>query len=61
MENGGNIKFKEFLERYDLNTEDIKVKYVTKSAQYYRKRLAAITNTYPLSEDEPEYNEGRML
>jgi hypothetical protein len=32
MENGGNIRFKEFLERYDLNSEDIRIKYLTKAA-----------------------------
>jgi hypothetical protein len=44
MELGGNHKFNEFLDQYDLNTEDIKVKYNTKAAQYYRKQLAAQAN-----------------
>ena len=32
MENGGNTKLNEFLDKFDLNSEDIKVKYNTKAA-----------------------------
>jgi hypothetical protein len=31
IEHGGNNKLLEFLDQYDLNTEDIKVKYNTKA------------------------------
>ena len=37
MEVGGNTKLRTFLQRYDLETiKDVKVKYATKAADYYR-------------------------
>ena len=61
MENGGNRRLSEFLERYDLAKEEIKVKYTTIAAQYYRKRLASLANNIPLLDEEPEYEAGRKM
>ena len=36
---GGNKKFKEFMEIYNLNSEPSKVKYRTKAAEYYRQQV----------------------
>lgn len=63
MEHGGNHKLSEYLDKYDLNSEDIKVKYNTKAAQWYRKRLAASANGIidHFTDSELEYNEGKKL
>jgi hypothetical protein len=44
VRNGGNEKLRSFLEQYNLENEDIKVKYNTKAADFYRKRLGALAN-----------------
>jgi len=41
VELGGNSKLNEFFDGFDLNSEDIKIKYTTKAAHYYRKLLTA--------------------
>lgn len=35
------------------------MKYLTKAALFYRKRLASMANNTLLQEDDPEYDEGR--
>ena len=42
MDKGGNDEMHAYLERYNLNEESVSVKYMTKAAQYYRKKLAAL-------------------
>jgi len=39
MQNGGNRKFKAFMASYDLETVLALVKYKTKAADYYRRRV----------------------
>ena len=41
MEEGGNMKLKAFFDKYDLNPVEINVKYKTKAADYYRRKLDA--------------------
>ena len=36
MTRGGNLRLKEYFTEYNLNNEDIRVKYVTKAAKHYR-------------------------
>jgi hypothetical protein len=60
LSSGGNDKLAEFFDRYDLNAEkDIKVRYATKAAAYYRKRNAALATAADFTEEEPSYEEGR--
>jgi len=43
-----------------LNAEkDMKVRYATKAAAYYRKRNAALATAAEFTEEEPSYEEGR--
>lgn len=43
MESGGNKKLQDFFNVYSLNDiYDIKVKYSTKAADFYRRRNAAL-------------------
>ena len=41
---GGNHKLNEFFDFYDLNSEDIKIKYNTNAAYYYRRKLSYLAN-----------------
>lgn len=50
---------KEHLDKYDLNSEDIRVKYTTQAALHYRKKLASEASGAEFSESAPEYEEGR--
>jgi hypothetical protein len=59
MKVGGNQQFKEFLEKYNLEEEKPKVKYMTKAANFYRRKLAAMANNTLFNEDDPDYDEGR--
>jgi hypothetical protein len=63
MEHGGNHKLNEFYDKFDLLSQDIKIKYNTKAAQWYRKTLAANAFGSPNSftEPEPDYDEGKKL
>lgn len=59
MKHGGNQPLCEFFDKYNLNEEEIKTKYTTVAAQYYRKKLLALANGQSLMESEPQYEEGR--
>ena len=62
MEEGGNSKFKEFLSSFGLDqTKDIKIKYKTKAADFYRRILEAEVSNKEFNEDLPTYTEGRFL
>lgn len=61
MRVGGNQQFREYLEKYNLEDEQAKIKYQTKAAQFYRKRIAALANNTLLQEDDPDYDEGRKM
>lgn len=39
MREGGNAKFKAFMETYDLNQQQPAMKYKTVAAEYYRKSV----------------------
>ena len=39
MSNGGNEKFKAFIKKYNLETDEAPIKYKTRAADYYRKRV----------------------
>jgi len=44
MEQGGNDKLRDYLAAYDLNEiQDIKLKYNTLAADYYRRRNLALS------------------
>ena len=57
---GGNLKFKDFLNKYDLNQENIHSKYKTNAAKSYRESLDNVLNGKDL-EQAPEYDKGREL
>ena len=61
IEQGGNQKLFEFFEKFDLNKEEIPLKYNSNAAVWYRKKLAAIAFGQPNSftESEPSKEEGR--
>lgn len=62
IEEGGNAKLKSFFQTYDLNdVYDIKVKYNTKAADYYRKMNTAKALMLPFTEEIPSYDEGRTM
>lgn len=62
LEQGGNQKFRDFMQQYDLHKiTDMKVLYNSKAAAFYRKRNQASSANQPFSEDEPSYEEGRTL
>ena len=62
IEEGGNQKLKAFFQTYDLNeVYDIKVKYNTKAADYYRRMNNAKALMLPFTEEIPAYEEGRTM
>lgn len=60
MKQGGNQALRDFFETYDLNGKDIKVKYATQAALFYRKQLAAKAAGIDFSEEAPQFEEGRL-
>ena len=62
MQQGGNRKLHEFLNVYNLtDVIDIKVKYNTKAADYYRRRNNALAQEQPFEESPPDVQVGRTL
>ena len=61
LEAGGNAKLHDFLENYNLNSVDIKLKYQTKAMLYYRKRNEATALEREFKDEEPSVEEGRQL
>lgn len=62
MEQGGNGKLQEFLNKYQLDdVYDIKVKYNTRAADYYRRRNNAMVTKQEFTEAEPALDVGRTL
>ena len=57
---GGNQKFKEFLDTFDLNKDNIHHKYKTHAAKFYRENLDNILNGKDL-EQPPDFDKGREL
>lgn len=60
MQIGGNKSMSEFLSSYDLMSEPMDVRYQTKAAEYYRKKLRAFANDQEFTEEMPDYEDGRM-
>lgn len=60
MQLGGNNSLSEFLASYDLMSEPMDVRYQTKAAEYYRKKLRAFWNDEEFHDVKPDYEEGRM-
>ena len=58
---GGNKRFAEFMEEYDLNSEPAKVKYKTKAAKFYRGMLKAMVEGTTYNEPIPSEKEGRQV
>ena len=62
MERGGNRALQDFLSEYALtDIVDIKVKYNTKAADYYRRRANALATGQEFTEEQPEVHVGRTL
>ena len=62
MEQGGNRKLQQFFVEYDLNdVYDIKVKYNTRAADYYRRRNLALAQNLSFEEPAPTIEIGRTL
>ena len=62
MEQGGNRKLQEFLAQYALtDVIDIKVKYNTRAADFYRRRNLALAQNLTFDESAPEVHIGRTL
>lgn len=60
MQLGGNHSLSEFFSSYDLMSEPMDVRYQTKAAEYYRKKLRAFCNDEKFDEEKPDYEEGRL-
>jgi len=62
LEQGGNQDLRDFFAKYDLHDhKNIKEKYTSKAAAFYRRRNQALAMKAVFSETEPEYDEGRTL
>ncbi len=62
MQNGGNRKFQEYLSQYELqDVKDIKVKYNTRAADYYRRRNLAQAMGDEFTEEAPTIDQGRTM
>lgn len=61
MTSGGNKKFLDFMENYALNHLDIKDKYVTRAAIYYRKLLKAQAYDEVFEEEPPSNEEAGIV
>ena len=43
LEQGGNTRFSAFLKKFDLlQIQDLRIRYTTKAAEYYRQELEAL-------------------
>lgn len=61
MTSGGNKKFLDFMENYTLNHLDIKDKYITCAAGFYRKQLKAQAYDEFFDEQPPGVEEGGII
>ena len=51
-----------YFEQYNLHeVKDLKVKYMTKAADYYRRRNIALSTGNAFTEAEPSVEDGRTL
>ena len=56
---GGNRKFREFLNNYQLNEEYPAARYQTRAADFYRRQLGAKCNGNTFNDVPPTYDTGR--
>ena len=62
LEQGGNQKLFDFFKQYNLHElNNIKIRYQTKAADYYRRRNAALATGAAFGEPEPSFEDGRTL
>eukprot|EP00826_Nyctotherus_ovalis_P028098 TRINITY_DN2211_c0_g1_i2.p1 TRINITY_DN2211_c0_g1~~TRINITY_DN2211_c0_g1_i2.p1 ORF type:complete len:179 (+),score=64.34 TRINITY_DN2211_c0_g1_i2:353-889(+) len=61
MKEGGNAKFKSFMETYSLNQDPPATKYRTLAAEYYRKSLKAKVGNEAFEEPLPEVSAGKKV
>jgi len=61
LELGGNARLSAFFDHFDLNSEDIKIKFNTCASHHYRKALSAEVDNEEMTELVPNYDDGRML
>ena len=59
MSIGGNKRFREFMETYNLNTDPNK--YKTKAAEFYRGTLKALIERSDFNEEIPGIKEGKEI
>ena len=60
MAQGGNIKFRYFLQKYKLSDMNIHYKYKTRAARYYRDNLDRILSGEDI-EEPPSFKEGNIV
>lgn len=61
LEAGGNAKLHDFVQKFDLNSVEIKIKYWTRAMMFYRRRNEAEALGRDFTEEEPSVEEGRKL
>eukprot|EP00826_Nyctotherus_ovalis_P009333 TRINITY_DN12459_c0_g1_i3.p1 TRINITY_DN12459_c0_g1~~TRINITY_DN12459_c0_g1_i3.p1 ORF type:complete len:232 (+),score=41.52 TRINITY_DN12459_c0_g1_i3:72-767(+) len=59
LDTGGNRKFHEFMQTYNLNIPDIRSKYKSRAAEYYRLQLKAIIERKLFTQIPPNYENGQ--
>lgn len=57
---GGNKALKDYFQNYDLNEENINMRYNTRSADFYRLKLRCMSEMIPFNDDAPNYEAGRL-
>ncbi len=60
MELGGNKRYQEYLEQYNLNNESANMKYKTRASDYYRELLRREVDGKPFFDQVLSYEEGRI-
>lgn len=58
---GGNKRFFEFMQAYNLNCESPNAKYKSKAAEFYRAKLKAEAECEEFNARPPESKEGREI
>ena len=58
---GGNKRFMEFMEMYELGSEPANIKYKTRAAEFYRGMIKAMAEGKTYSEVMPELADGKMI
>jgi hypothetical protein len=56
---GGNKKLRDFYQNYDLNEENVQMRYNTRASDFYRLKLRCFSENIPFNEEAPNYEVGR--